>query len=85
MAPTEVLAEQHHMSLSAMLAGLVRADSAVAVGRRGVRMELLTNRTTGADRARLWPASQTASVDLVVGTHALLTEAVRFSRASGWS
>jgi ATP-dependent DNA helicase RecG len=79
MAPTEVLAEQHHMSLSAMLAGLVVADGASLWGERGVRIELLTNRTTGAERAKLVAGLADGSVDLVVGTHALLTEAVRFA------
>ena len=80
MAPTEVLAEQHHMSLSAMLGPLSVADDGSLFGERGLRVELLTNRTAGAERARLLAGLAEGQVDLVVGTHALLTEAVRFAR-----
>jgi ATP-dependent DNA helicase RecG len=80
MAPTEVLAEQHHISLRAMLAGLVVPDGASLWGEREVRVELLTNRTAGSERARLLAGLATGEVDLVVGTHALLTESVRFKQ-----
>jgi ATP-dependent DNA helicase RecG len=80
MAPTEVLAEQHHMSLTAMLADLLVPDASSLWGNRGVRTALLTNRTTGAERARLLAGLAAGEIDLVVGTHALLTETVRFSQ-----
>jgi ATP-dependent DNA helicase RecG len=80
MAPTEVLAEQHHMSLLAMLSGLVVPDDASLWGQRQVRVELLTNRTTASERARLLAGLAGGDVDLLVGTHALLTESVRFAR-----
>jgi ATP-dependent DNA helicase RecG len=80
MAPTEVLAEQHHLSLSAMLAGLSVPDRGSLFGERPVRVELLTNRTSASERNRLLPALSDGGVDIVVGTHALLTEAVRFGR-----
>jgi ATP-dependent DNA helicase RecG len=80
MAPTEVLAEQHHMSLTAMLSGLVVPDGSSLWGQRQVRVELLTNRTTASERARLLAGLGDGGVDLVVGTHALLTESVRFAR-----
>lgn len=80
MAPTEVLAEQHHLSLRAMLAGLVVPDGGSLWGEREVRVELLTNRTTATERTRLLAGLENGEVDLVVGTHALLTESVRFGR-----
>ena len=80
MAPTEVLAEQHHLSLRAMLAGLSVPDNGSLWGEREVRVELLTNRTTAAERTRLLAGLESGEVDLVVGTHALLTESVRFGR-----
>jgi ATP-dependent DNA helicase RecG len=80
MAPTEVLAEQHHMSVRAMLAGLAVPDSGSLWGEREVRVELLTNRTTPSERTRLLAGLETGDIDLVVGTHALLTESVRFGR-----
>jgi ATP-dependent DNA helicase RecG len=79
MAPTEVLAEQHHMSLTAMLSGLVVPDNGSLWGERQVRVELLTNRTTASERARLLAGLASGEVDLAVGTHALLTDAVRFA------
>ncbi len=42
-------------------------------------MALLTNRTPAAERARLHEGLRAGSVDLVVGTHALLTDEVRFA------
>jgi ATP-dependent DNA helicase RecG len=78
MAPTEVLAEQHHMSVTGLLSGLAVPDSGSLWGERGVRVELLTNRTTASERATLLAALAKGEVDLVVGTHALLTESVRF-------
>ncbi len=80
MAPTEVLAEQHRMSLAAMLSGLVVPDHGSLWGERQVRAELLTNRTTGSERARLLAGLASGEVDIVVGTHALLTESVHFAR-----
>ena len=80
MAPTEVLAEQHLISLKSMLAGLSVPDDGSLWGQREVRVELLTNRTTGSDRANLLAGLAAGDVDLVVGTHALLTESVTFRR-----
>jgi ATP-dependent DNA helicase RecG len=80
MAPTEVLAEQHYMTLTAMLSGLVVPDSASLWGERGVRVELLTNRTTATERTKLLAGLGNGDVNIIVGTHALLTEPVRFAQ-----
>ncbi|MGH9087149.1 MAG: ATP-dependent DNA helicase RecG, partial [Acidimicrobiales bacterium] len=77
MAPTEVLAEQHHMAVRSLLDGLAVPDPE-RLGERPVTVALLTNRTTGAKRARLLEGLRTGAVDLVVGTHALLTDEVVF-------
>jgi ATP-dependent DNA helicase RecG len=66
MAPTEVLAEQHHLGLEP-LAALV-----------GVRMALLTG--SSADRDVVLAAVAGGTMDLVVGTHALIQEGVVFDR-----
>ena len=66
MAPTEVLAEQHFFGLEP-LARLV-----------GVRMALLT--ANSPDRAGVLAAVAEGTVDVVVGTHALIQEGVRFAR-----
>jgi ATP-dependent DNA helicase RecG len=73
MAPTEVLAEQHFRTLTTLLAplGVNVLD--------GLRVELLTASTTQTNRRRILGGLLSGEVDLVVGTHALLEEGVRFA------
>ncbi len=73
MVPTEVLAEQHHRTLTELLAplGVNVLD--------GVRVELLTSSTTRTARRRILGELLEGRVDLIVGTHALLEEGVRFA------
>jgi ATP-dependent DNA helicase RecG len=82
MAPTEVLAEQHHLGVSALLGGLTVAAEGSLLGDRPVAVGLLTNRTTAAERARLHAGLDAGTVDILIGTHALLAEKVAF-RALG--
>jgi ATP-dependent DNA helicase RecG len=83
MAPTEVLAEQHYLGVRDLLAGLSVPDATGSLfADRPVRVELLTNRTTAKERERLASGLLDGSVDLLIGTHALLTEGVAF-RALG--
>jgi ATP-dependent DNA helicase RecG len=79
MAPTEVLAEQHHLGVRRLLEGLTVADPATLQGERPVRVELLTSRTTAAGRREVLRALAAGEVDLVVGTHALLGDDVAFA------
>jgi ATP-dependent DNA helicase RecG len=79
MAPTEVLAEQHHAGISRMLDGLTVDRPGSLFAERPVRVELLTNRTGAADRKRILSGLLTGEVDLVVGTHALIQEKVAFA------
>jgi ATP-dependent DNA helicase RecG len=80
MAPTEVLAEQHHLGSLHMLEGLhVPADGSL-LAERPVRVELLTNRTTAAERRRIAAGLENGGVDVLVGTHALLYGDAQFSR-----
>jgi ATP-dependent DNA helicase RecG len=78
MAPTEVLAEQHYVTVRLLLQDLNVADHSTLMGERPLRVELLTNRTGAADRARLHAGLSNGEVDLLIGTHALLTEQVGF-------
>jgi ATP-dependent DNA helicase RecG len=79
MAPTEVLAEQHATGVRALLAGLeVPAGAGSLFAERPLRVELLTNRVTGNERKRLLAGLAGGDVDLVIGTHALIQEAVAF-------
>ena len=78
MAPTEVLAEQHHLSITRFLDGLTVTSAATLMGERPVRVELLTNRTGAAGRRKLSAALAAGEVDIVVGTHALIYDSVAF-------
>ncbi len=66
LIPTEILAEQHYRTLSRFLEPL------------GIRPELLTKSTEPDKRARLIAELKQGKVPVVVGTHALLQEDVRF-------
>jgi ATP-dependent DNA helicase RecG len=78
MAPTEVLAEQHHAGVSTLLEGFTRPSEGTLLPDRPLRVALLTNRTPSRDRARLHAGLAEGTVDFVIGTHALLTETVAF-------
>jgi ATP-dependent DNA helicase RecG len=68
MAPTEVLAVQHHCKVSRYLAG------------SRVRLALLIGHQRPAERRRTLDALAAGQIDLVVGTHALIAEGVRFDK-----
>jgi ATP-dependent DNA helicase RecG len=78
MVPTEVLAEQHYLAARGFLADLVVPDSSRIGGLRPVGIGLLTNKTTAAERSKIHSQLMQGSLDLLVGTHALLTDDVRF-------
>jgi ATP-dependent DNA helicase RecG len=78
MAPTEVLAEQHGAGVRRMLDGLTVPDPGNLFGDRPLRVELLTNRVSGNERRALLAGIEDGSVDLAIGTHALIQEGVRF-------
>ena len=67
MAPTEILAEQHFGSLSRLLTPL------------GVRVTLLTGSLTPKQKKDVRAAIEQGQTDLVIGTHALVTDATVFS------
>ena len=66
IAPTGILAEQHHASITRLLAG-----ASVEVG-------LLTGSTPAAERRRIIERLAAGDLELLVGTHALLSEDVAF-------
>ena len=70
MAPTEILAEQHLITLTRWL------------GNTRHRVALLSGKITAAERRTLLPSIARGDIHLVVGTHALVQEQVRF-RALG--
>ena len=72
MAPTEVLAEQHHRNLCRWLPPL------------HVTVELLTGATPRRKRRQLLDALANGSLTVLVGTHALLEDPVVFSDWDWW-
>ncbi|MDQ2761508.1 MAG: ATP-dependent DNA helicase RecG [Actinomycetota bacterium] len=68
MAPTETLAEQHFATVQKLMPG-----EAISIG-------LLTGSTPARRRSDLQSKLATGECSLVVGTHALIEEAVRFAR-----
>ena len=79
MAPTEVLAEQHHAGIRRLLDGLTVTDQTSLFQDRPLRVELLSNRVTAAERKRILSQLLTGEVDIAIGTHALIQENVMFS------
>ncbi|MEW6212928.1 MAG: ATP-dependent DNA helicase RecG [Acidobacteriota bacterium] len=68
MVPTEILAEQHARNIKRITA------------RTPYRVELLTGSLTAARKRELHRAIAEGEVDLVVGTHALIQEGVKFHK-----
>lgn len=67
MAPTEILATQHYQNISGMVEAM------------GVRVELLTGSTKKAQRTRISEALENGTLQILIGTHALIEEGVQFS------
>ena len=70
MAPTEILAVQHYETLSEYLVPF------------GVRVALLTGGMRAKERRNLLEELELGMIDVLVGTHALLQEDVRFAKLS---
>ena len=67
MAPTELLARQHAENASHMLAPL------------GIRVAFLTGNVKASGRAELLKQLKAGNIDIVIGTHALFSEAVQYN------
>jgi ATP-dependent DNA helicase RecG len=78
MAPTEVLAEQHAGGVGELLGGLTVPDPTTLEGHRPLRVALLTSRTAAGARNSIHAGLADGSVDILIGTHALLTDEVGF-------
>ena len=68
MAPTEILARQHYQGLAPLLA------------RFSIRCALLTGSTRAKERREILAGLADGSIDLCIGTHALLTEDVQYQK-----
>ena len=67
MVPTEILARQHYASISKMCEGVP------------VRVAILTGTTKAKERREVLEALEAGEVDILVGTHALIEDRVKFS------
>ena len=67
MAPTEILARQHYASMSRFAEGL------------GVRVAILTGASKAKERRAAIEGIASGEVDILIGTHALIEDGVRFS------
>ncbi len=79
MAPTEVLAEQHFAGIKKLLADLTVEDEGSLFASRPLKVELLSNRVSTAERKRILSQLLTGDIDIAVGTHALIQENVMFA------
>ncbi|MBR5297326.1 MAG: ATP-dependent DNA helicase RecG [Parabacteroides sp.] len=67
MAPTEILATQHYATVMSFLKDMP------------IRVALLTGSTKKKERNRILPAIANGEIQIVIGTHALIEEAVTFA------
>lgn len=68
MAPTEILATQHYLSIYETLESL------------GVKVELLTGSIKGKKKDELLKRIQSGETDIVIGTHAIIEDSVQFHK-----
>lgn len=77
LAPTEVLATQHHRWITATLGDL--AQGSLMGGAAGTRVALLTGSASAARRREAMLQAASGEAGIVIGTHALLEEKVQFA------
>lgn len=78
LAPTEVLAAQHHRSIVEMLGDLAQGGELGAPA-EATRVALLTGSATAAQRRTVLDEVKTNTAGIVIGTHALLYDGVDFA------
>ncbi len=68
MVPTEILATQHYNEISELFSKL------------GIQVELLTGSTSLSRKRKIYEMLAEGAVDIVIGTHALLSDRVLFNK-----
>ena len=68
MAPTEILANQHYATIKKFLDGM------------NITIDLLTGSTKKNRRKEIHPMLQSGELHIIIGTHALIEDAVKFSK-----
>ena len=78
MAPTEVLAEQHAISVRGCSEGFTMSAENNLFSERPLQVDLLTGRTPAAERKRMHARLVAGETDILIGTHALIEEGIAF-------
>ena len=78
LAPTEVLAQQHHKNFQKLLGDLAMRGM-LGTAEDATRIALLTGSTPGDERSEILAATRSGEMGILIGTHALLSEGVEFS------
>jgi ATP-dependent DNA helicase RecG len=73
MAPTEILAEQHFNNLKKLFDGMTEQGAGTPI-----QLRLLTGSVKAAERREVYDGLAGGSVNVVIGTHALIQEGVAF-------
>ncbi|MBB3645531.1 ATP-dependent DNA helicase RecG [Rhizobium sp. BK619] len=68
MAPTEILARQHHATISKFAASA------------GLGIEILTGRTKGREREEILERIASGAAQIIIGTHALFQDSVAYAK-----
>ena len=68
MVPTEILARQHFSDVSKIF------------GKLGIKVELLLGQTSAKEKRRIYSALENGEVDVVIGTHSLISDKVSFGK-----
>ncbi len=77
LAPTEVLAQQHYLTTQKQL-GPLADKGLLGAADNSIGIELLTGSMSATEKREIRNRLQRGEIDLIVGTHALLTDAVSF-------
>jgi len=77
LAPTEVLAQQHYRTIKKQL-GELATKGELGAPELAINVALLTGSMSQSEKRETQARIKSGEVDLVVGTHALLSEAVEF-------
>ena len=87
MVPTEILAEQHFLNVSALLAGACREEEVAGSLRtftsllpNPITLGLLIGSMKQSEKKAVHRAISAGEVDIVIGTHALIQQEVEFER-----
>jgi ATP-dependent DNA helicase RecG len=78
LAPTEVLAQQHHRSITEMMGELAESAGMLGGSELGTKVVLLTGSMGTAARRQALLDLVTGEAGIVVGTHALIEDKVKF-------